>query len=1006
MIKNGSAAALLLAGLILVPTSPAHAQARAHKAGDSAVISGSARFEVLSPTLIRTEYGRFTDAGTFNVVGRDAFPATSFRSSTANGWLTIDTGALTMRYRVGSGSFTADNLTVQLKAGPQTVQVAPWAGHTTPSCAIGVLCEAETLALRGPGIATDHTGFTGAGFAAGFQATGDSLGLAVSPATAGAYQLGVRYANSTGGDGQNATRTLSVTVDGGAARTLSLPPTGSWDTWAVATVPLDLTAGRHEIAVVRAATDSGNVNIDSVAVGRPGDAFPAPAPPAPQPCAFGAVCQAETGTLTGGAKSAGDHNGFSGGGFLAGLESTGAGAAYTVTGVPKAGSYRVQLRYANAKAGSQAVQTRTIGVNGTTATLPPTSGWDYWRTVSVPVALAAGTNTLTLGCPTATSCNVNVDTVAVAAADAPLLAPHAALGGYRRGLDGVDGGAMKAPGLLYSDGWSLLDDSASALADLSIRTGSFQDGYVFGYGQNYARGLQDLSTLTGPTKLLPQWAYGVWYSEYYDRTAAGVQQIITRAKAEGVPLDAFVVDTDFKAPDTWNGWTIDPAKFPDWPGFVDSLHARGVHTGLNIHPSIGGADPKFAAAQATAKGKLQQSGSNYLFDWGDPDQLNAYLQLHRQMAPKGLDFWWLDWCCDGSKSSQPGVTPDAWINQKYAAETGFAFSRAYGSLQAGGYGGPTAVPTGPWADKRTTLHFTGDTISDWQTLQWEVGYTGGESVATGLAAISHDIGGHTQGLQEPGSEPGSTKLPDDLYARWVQLGTFQPIDRLHSNHSDRLPWQYGTAANASAKKFLNLREQLLPYTYSAAAEATRTGMPMVRPLYLAYPGEQEAYASSGAEYLYGPDMLVAPVTTAGASATTNVWFPPGSTWTDYFTGRTYAGGTSAAITTTLDTMPVFVRSGGLVATKAGLTVSAGAAGTSVLHESGGDTRLTYRKNTVHIRAATRRAWTVTVLDATAPRSVRIDGRPAKSWSYSAATRTLTVSVPERPARVPVTVTFR
>ncbi len=75
-----------------------------------------------------------------------------------------------------------------------------------------------------------------------------------------------------------------------------------------------------------------------------------------------------------------------------------------------------------------------------------------------------------------------------------------------------------------------------------------------------------------------------------------------------------------------------------------------------------------------------------------------------------------------------------------------------------------------------------------------MGYTPGEGVATGLAAVSHDIGGHTGGLQEPGSEPGSTKLPDDLYARWVQLGTFQPIDRLHSNHSDRLPWQYGPAA--------------------------------------------------------------------------------------------------------------------------------------------------------------------------------------------------------------------
>src|SRR6185436_14556477 len=163
--------------------------------------------------------------------------------------------------------------------------------------------------------------------------------------------------------------------------------------------------------------------------------------------------------------------------------------------------------------------------------------------------------------------------------------------------------------------------------------------------------------------------------------------------------------------------------------------------------------------------------------------------------------------------------------------------------------------------KRNTLHFTGDAISNWETLQFEVGYTPGESAATGLAAISHDIGGHTQGLQEPGTEPGSTKLPDDLYARWVQLGTFQPIDRLHSNHSDRLPWQYGPGAAASAKKFLQLREQLRPYTYAAAKEATATGLPMTRALYLAYPDQAEAFAYAGSEYLYGPDFLVAPVTT-------------------------------------------------------------------------------------------------------------------------------------------------
>jgi VCBS repeat-containing protein len=925
-LAAGAAAVLAAAGLSLTATTPAHAARRA------AVTSGNARFEVLSPTLIRTEYapdGHFLDAGTFNVIGRNAFTPPAYTTRTARGWLTIDTGQVTLRYRVGSGPFTAGNLTVRLHAGRQTVEAAPWAGHGTPDCAFGTLCEAENLLLRGPSVATDHTGYTGSGFAAGFTSTGDALSFAVTAPAAGTYQLDARYANAQGGDGQSTTRTLTVSVDGGAGQQLTLPVTGSWDTWAVATLPVTLPSGRHTITVQRAAADSGNINLDSVAVVRPGDAYPSPAPPAPQPCAFGSLCEADAGSLTGGAKPAADHNGYSGTGFLAGLEHAGAGDTLTVSGVPTAGNYRVQLRYANGQAGSQPVQARTVTVQAgaaapVTATLPPTSGWDYWNTVGVPITLAAGTNTIALGCPTDASCNVNLDTVAVTTAGAPLLAPHAALGGYRRGLDGVDGDALTQPGLLYQDGWTLLDDSASAVYDaatkkVSPRPEAEQDGYVFGYGQDYGRGLRDLATLTGPTKLLPRWTYGVWYSEYYDHTAADFEQtIVPKFRSEGVPLDVLVVDTDFKSPDTWNGWEMDPAKFPDPAGFFAWAHAQGLHATLNIHPSILGSDPKFAAAQATAKGKLVKTGCNsspdcYTFDWGDPDQLNAYLGLHQDLEKDGVDFWWLDWCCDNSKSSLAGVTPDSWINQQYADRNGFAFSRGYGSLQAGGYGGPTAVPTGPWAEKRTTLHFTGDTTSDWGTLAFEVGYTPGESVATGLAAVSHDIGGHTNGLQEPGSEPGSTKLPDDLYARWVQFGTFQPIDRLHSNHSDRLPWQYGPAAKSSAEKFLKLREKLLPYTYAAARTATSTGLPIARPLYLAYPREQQAYAQAGAEYLYGADFLVAPVTTPGTGAvTTTVWFPPGSSWTDYFTGVVHPGGTTAQVTTTLDTMPVFVRSGASV----------------------------------------------------------------------------------------------
>ncbi|WP_220036774.1 TIM-barrel domain-containing protein [Curtobacterium sp. MCBD17_021] len=1041
------------------------------------VMSGDARFQVLSPTLIRTEYAgdaQFIDQGTFNVVGRDDFAATPFTQTRADGWLTLSTGKMTVKYREGTGDFTQDNLQVELTSSTgQAVTGTPWVAAETPVCTIGSLCEAETLALQGVAPAKDHGGYTGSGFAAGFESVGNTMTFRTTVAEAGSYDLAMRYANSQGGDGKVETRTLSIVVDDAAPVTLRLPAGANWDEWKQTTAALDLTAGTHTVRIERTAADSGRVNIDSLAIIPSGADYPAPTAASDgEDCAFGAVCEAEEAGRAGNAQVATDHNGFSGDGFASGLWG-GADSALTthVTGVPKAGDYALQVRYANGTANSPELTVAPAGQEATTGTLAPTSGWDYWNTTTVPVHLAAGANDVTLGCPTVdNNCNVNIDTIAVVDQSSPLLAAHAPLGGYRRDLDTANGSVKTNPGLLYQDGWSLLDDTASALYDTATEQTTprgdhggegYQDGYVFGYGTEYTTALKDLATLTGPSKLLPRWAYGVWYSEYYDRSQEDYLAIAKRFQDEGVPVDVMAIDTDYKTGSTtnqgdskWNGWSVDPARIPDMTSLLADWHEQGIHNTLNIHPSISGSDPEFAKAQATAKGKLTKGdGDRYLFDWSDPDQLKAYFELHDTLQPEGVDMWWLDWCCsENSKYSANGVTPDSFINQQYAKYTdeqlegrGLAFSRAYGSLTAGGYGNPQAVPTGPWADKRTTLHFTGDTTSSWQELAAQVGYTPGESAATGLSAISHDIGGHNGGQYGiEGAEPGTTQLPPDMYARWVQFGAFQPIDRLHSNHSDRLPWQYPAEANASAKQFLNLREDLLPLTYTLAADASRTGTPMLQPLYLQYPEAQESYAQAGKEYLYGEDVLVAPVTTANGddgTATTSVWFPAGDTWTDWFTGKTYEGGTTADVTTDLTTMPVFVRSGGIVPTRSHhvandaapldavtVTVAAGADGSFALHEDSGEgqpaaaagasarvagnSAATAMRFTQQADGGTldispvdgsfdgqvrERSWTATFTNAERPQTVTVDGAPvaASEWTYDADSRTLTVPVAER-----------
>ncbi|WP_433887890.1 TIM-barrel domain-containing protein [Streptomyces sp. CA-111067] len=865
--------------------------------GSNAVVDGSARFEVISPTLIRMEYagdGKFEDRPTFNMVDRD-HPAVPYTTSvTSDGYREIRTSKVVLRYQRGSGPFTDANTSAQLTVGSKTVTVHPFgAGGSSGGCGFGTLCEAEQAQLTtGVTVASDHTGFTGTGFAAGFEQTGAGLTATVAgvPA-AGNYTIGVRYANAAGSDGQTTQRTLSASVNGAAPVTLTLPVSGSWDTWKVADLTVPLKAGANTVQISRTSADSGRVNVDSLALLNQGAGYP-------------------PGTVT-----------------------------------PPGGS----------------------------------SGQ---------------------------------------------------LGGWYRGLDNPSALPVPLhPGILSRDGYYLLDDSSTPIqnADGTVaqrpsHAGQpYQDGYFFGYGHDYKQALTDFTAATGPTALLPRWAYGVWYSRYYAYTDADYRNsLLPGFRSNQVPIDALVIDTDYKSPSTWDGWNWNSALFPDPAGFMAWTRQQGLQVSLNVHAGIPGNDPKFPAADATAGG-LSPSGDGYVFDWSKPQQAKAYFDLHASFEQQGVREWWLDWCCDASQASAPNITPDAWINQLYKQHDdargvrGFAFSRAGASYQ--NYGG--SYPAGPWAEHRNTLQFTGDTPATWDMLAYEAQFTADEA-SIGLSNVSDDIGSFHGG-----------HLADDLYARWVQLGAFQPVDRLHSDHGDRLPWNYGTAANASAAKFLRLRESLVPYTYSLARQAYDTGVPIVRPLYLDYPEQDAAYANAG-EYLYGDDVLVRPVTTAGTSATSSVWIPPG-TWTDYFSHTTYTGPATVQVTDDLSTMPVFIRSGGIMATRtdyvdnAGqkpltqltLDIGAGANGSFSLYEDAGDTNafttgqsartaVTFDNagRAVHIAAAagsypglvSGRSYTVNLLDLTAtPASVTVDGQPlaaGSGWSYSAATHQLTVHTGE------------
>jgi hypothetical protein len=791
-------------------------------------------------------------------------------------------------------------------------------------------------------------------------------------------------------------------------------------------------------------------------------------------CPYDQACDAGAAALSGPASIQTDHAGYqSVAGFIAGLnQGSSAGATWTVLGAP-AGQAQVTLRYANyiGSLGGPAPRTIDLVVNGTDTgplTLPATSSWDDWSTVTTDVTLAAGTNTIGAACASGDSCTVNIDTLAVSPAGStpPAIPDPGYLGGYTRGFDtatyGTPGYSCPAgtptasqctaalpemhPGILDKAGYRLLDDTDSAVwtKDGWVAPrgagGDVEDGYLFAYGQDYQQALEDLNKLTGPSPLLDESNFGVWYSDYYPYSTSDYENTLIPAfRANNVPLDDLSVDTDWKSPNDWDGWEWNSSLFPDPAAFLSWAHSQGIDVTLNVHASIASDDPQLGATQAIAGGSLTPStcfsGSCEVWDWSDVAQAESYFALQQPYEAEGTDFWWLDWCCDSSTVSMPGLTPDNWINHLYAqelankGERGFVLSRTGSSYQD-----PDEVyPAGPWSGHTSTLAFTGDTWGTWNTLAFQAQLAADEA-SIDEPYVSNDIGSFL------GPVPGNPQDDPDLYARWVQLGTFQPVERLHSSAGNRLPWDYPAAAGSVAADFLRLREALVPYTYTLADQAVSTGLPITRPLYLDYAGQQQAYIHPS-EYLYGPDMLVAPVTTPGNVTKQTVWFPPG-TWTDWFTGATFHGPSTQTLTVPLDRMPVFVKAGGIIPEQAPMEhVGADpAAPTTLRVYPGADGRFTFYQDagtgtgyqrgqysltsvttstrgavsTVSIGAAhgaypgeqTTRSFSVDMEGVSSPRAVLVDGRslPASGWAYDAATHTVTVPVSGLPRNAAAEVT--
>ncbi len=575
-------------------------------------------------------------------------------------------------------------------------------------------------------------------------------------------------------------------------------------------------------------------------------------------------------------------------------------------------------------------------------------------------------------------------------------------GGYRLR---THGGRVPIPWMIGTSGWAMFIHRPYGLVDLTGPEGKYLprdaasalplDVFVVTRCEP-ARVMAEYARLTGFPEMPPLWSLGYQQSH---RTLAGPGEILDEARTfreKRLPCDAMIyLGTGF-CPSGWNtghgSWEFNPRTFPDPKAQIEAL--RALHFRVVPHVvirarSVGGSvrdpfDPAVVDESAAA----------------------SYWNAHRKVRPL-FDGWWPD---EGDPLDVPSRLSS--IRMYYEGERlDRPGSRPF-ALHRNGYAGMQRYAAFLWS---------GDVYSTWETLKTHVPI----AINTGLTGVplwGTDIGGFVP----------TRELTGELYVRWFQFAAFCPSFRSHGRTWKlRLPWGwntgelgpdevrgYGDAANPGpeelhnaevepiCRKYLELRYRLLPYLYGAVREGHETGLPIIRALWLHHPDDPAAVAR-GDEYLWGRDLLVAPVTEKGATSR-EVYLPRGD-WYDFWTEERLVGGRVIARPVDLATTPLYARSGAIipmgpvkqytdepVGGPTTLVVYPGADGRSLLYEDDGLTsgyregdwlgiemawedgprRLTLRlAEGSKVRGAPAREFEVRLAPGKATRAVRFAGDP-------------------------------
>jgi alpha-D-xyloside xylohydrolase len=412
--------------------------------------------------------------------------------------------------------------------------------------------------------------------------------------------------------------------------------------------------------------------------------------------------------------------------------------------------------------------------------------------------------------------------------------------------------------------------------------------------------------LSGEAPLLPMWAYGfIQCRERYNSS----DEILENAKGfrdRGLPMDVIVQDWQYWGKYGWNAMKFDEANYPDPAALVRQLHEMHAELMVSVWSRI---DPSTEIGREFAEKGYYIPQTQWV-DFFNPDAAALYWKdFSQHMLSLGIDGWWQDATependdlAGRSTAAGPGEAVrllfPLFVNKTvYEGQRKDAPAKRVFILTRSAFLGQQRYASVTWS---------GDIGNDWETLRRQIP-AGLNFSVTGLPYWTTDTGGFFR----PGEKQYSDPSYHERFLRWLQFSTFTPLQRVHGYQTKTELWRYGKDVEDGGRIYLELRERLLPYIYSTAADVTLHGSTMMRPLVMDFPLDERAEAQKY-EYMFGRSFLVAPVLQPGTSRW-DVYAPdtPGG-WFDWWTEKHVEGGASSSTDAPLNQIPLFIRAGSLV----------------------------------------------------------------------------------------------